>query len=277
MITKEKTKYLEDKVASIIFTDESTREYVECIVSSALNIPLEIVKDNLTLLTPKVNSNINIQYSEVDAIYENNTSIINIEINYQNYNTLDVKNMKYVCHLVLKQTKINDKYPKLKPIYQININNFDVFNEGKFIYRSYIMEETLHKKRNDFISIIDINVDFLSNIDYNKIMEEEEYSLERMLYIFVCNNKNILDKLYLGVEIMEKVREKISALTEDFDRELYYDREELINRYSYEEGYKTASKNRNIEIATSMLKKHISEPDILEITGLTQEELDLLK
>ena len=187
MITKEKTKYLEDKVASIIFTDESTREYVECIVSSALNIPLEIVKDNLTLLTPKVNSNINIQYSEVDAIYENNTSIINIEINYQNYNTLDVKNMKYVCHLVLKQTKINDKYPKLKPIYQININNFDVFNEGKFIYRSYIMEETLHKKRNDFISIIDINVDFLSNIDYNKIMEEEEYSLERMLYIFVCN------------------------------------------------------------------------------------------
>jgi len=33
---------------------------------------------------------------------------------------------------MLKQTKINDKYPKLKPIYQININNFDVFNENKF-------------------------------------------------------------------------------------------------------------------------------------------------
>jgi len=31
-----------------------------------------------------------------------------------------------------------------------------------FIYRSYIMEETIHKKRNDFISIIDINVDFLN-------------------------------------------------------------------------------------------------------------------
>ena len=74
-----------------------------------------------------------------------------------------------------------------------------------------------------------------------------------------------------------KKREKLSSLTENFDKELYYDREELINRYSYEEGYKTASKNRNIEIATSMLKKHISEPDILEITGLTQEELDLLK
>jgi len=272
MVTKEKTKYLKDKVASIIFTDEDTREYVECIVSSALNIPLEIVKDNLTLLTPRVNSNINVQYSEVDAIYENNTSIINIEINYRNYIGLDVKNMKYVCHLMLKQTKINDKYPKLKPIYQININNFDVFNENKFIYRSYIMEETIHKKRNDFISIIDINVDFLNNIDYNKIMEEEEYSLERMLYIFVCDNERLLDKLYLENEIMEKVREKISALTEDFLDDLYYDKEEIINEYSFLEGEKKAKK----DIALSMIKEKLPIETISKITGLSIEEVNIL-
>ena len=259
MITKEKAKYLKDKVASIIFTDEYTREYVECIVSSALNIPLEIVKDNLTLLTPRVNSNINVQYSEVDAIYENNTSIINIEINYRNYIGLDVKNMKYVCHLMLKQSKINDKYPKLKPIYQININNFDVFDENKFIYRSYIMEETIHKKRND--------------IDYNKIMEEEEYSLERMLYIFVCDNKNILDKLYLENEIMEKVREKISALTEDFLDDLYYDKEEIINEYSFLEGEKKAKE----EVAKNLLNLNIDIKDISKATGLTIEEINTLK
>ena len=42
-----------------------------------------------------------------------------------------------------------------------------------------------------------------------------------------------------------KKREKLSSLTENFDKELYYDREELITRYSYEEGYK----KRNFEIA----------------------------
>ena len=272
MHTHEKI-YLKDKVASIIFTDIETRKYVEYVVSKALNIPLEIVKDNLELRTPRVNANINTQYSISDAIYENNTSIINIEINYQNYAKLAVKNMKYVCHLVLRQTKINEQYPELKPIYQININNFDVFGEGKFIYRSSIMEESIHKKRNDFITIIDINVDFLREIDYNKIMEEEEYSLERLLYIFICKNKDILDKLYLEDEIMENVRKKLSALTEDFDKELYYNREELINEWSYDEGYKT----RNNEIAKAMLQKNITIEDISEITGLSIDEIENLK
>lgn len=272
MFTDEKI-YLKDKVANIIFTDEETREYVECVISSALNVPREIIKDNLTLLTPRVNTNINTQYSEVDAIYENNTSIINIEINYKKYDTLDVKNMKYVCHLLLKQTKINNKYPKLKPIYQININNFDVFEKGKFIYRSILMEEKLHEKRNDFLTIIDINVDFLNKIDYTKLMEEKEYSLEKLLYIFVCNKKEVLDKLYLKNEIMENVREKLSALTEDFDKELYYDREELINACSYEEGYK----KRNLEIAEYMLKDNIPKELISKYTGLKEEEINSLK
>ena len=33
--------------------------------------------------------------------------------------------MKYVCQLVLRQTKVNNKELNIKPIYQININNFD--------------------------------------------------------------------------------------------------------------------------------------------------------
>ena len=262
--------YLKDKVAKILFTSKETREFTEELIAKAIDVPISVVKNNLELLPTSVNHNINIQYSEADALYENNTSIINIEINYVNYKTLDMKNMKYVCHLMLNQMKVNEGYKKLKPIYQICINNFDIFKKDKFIYRSYIMEETLHEKRNDMMSIIDINIDYLKKKNYTEI---EDGSLEKLLYIFVCNDKEILEKIYKGDEIMKKVVEKVSTLTDDFANELYYDKEEIINEYSYDLGVEETK----IEIIKNLLRKNISEEDILEITNITIEQLEEIK
>jgi len=265
-----KEVYLKDKIAKILFTSKETRAFTEELIAKAIDVPISVVKNNLELLPTSVNHNINIQYSEADALYENNTSIINIEINYVNYKTLDMKNMKYVCHLMLNQMKINEGYKKLKPIYQICINNFDIFKKDKFIYRSYIMEETLHEKRNDMMSIIDINIDYLKKKNYTEI---EDGSLEKLLYIFVCNDKEILEKIYKGDEIMKKVVEKVSTLTDDFANELYYDKEEIINEYSYDLGVEETK----IEIIKNLLRKNISEEDILEITNITIEQLEEIK
>lgn len=102
------------------------------------------------------------------------------------------------------------------------------------------MEENLHQVRDNLFTIIDIRMDFLASIEYNKIME--------------------------------KVRNKMSALTEDFMEGLYYDREEYINQISYEEG-----KNQTkIEIAKNLLNKKMNLSDISEITGLTKEEIEKL-
>ena len=95
-----KEVYLKDKIAKILFTSKETRAFTEELIAKAIDVPISVVKNNLELLPTSVNHNINIQYSEADALYENNTSIINIEINYVNYKTLDMKNMKYVCHLM---------------------------------------------------------------------------------------------------------------------------------------------------------------------------------
>lgn len=281
-------RYLRDDVANIILTCEECREYVEKIISSVLEVPGEFIKNNLTLKTPRINQNVETKYSMVDAIYETDDIIINLEVNMNGNKTTNIKNMRYVCHLVLSQIPkgMKEEY-NLKPIYQININGYDYFKAGKFIYRSYIMEETLHQIRDNFITIIDINMDILSKIDYNEIAKDKN-SLEYLLYIFVCQ-QNEIEKLYKRDEIMEKVKKKLSALTEDFAEGLYYNREEYINQVSYEEGkeagvkegkeagLKEGKKERTFEIAKGMLKKSMNVSDILEITGLSAEELELLK
>lgn len=228
MTTKEKV-YLKDNIAGIIFNSPECTEYVASVISSAIGVDKEIVRDNLVLSSPRVNENINTQYSMVDAIYENNTSIINIEINYNKSRNLQNKNLKYVCNLILKQTKPGKRI-NLKPIYQININNFDIFGDNEFLSRSYIMNEKNHMVRDKSISIIDINLDYLSKLSYNKIKEEPRDSLEYLLYIFVNDNKKELERLYLEDEVMENVQEKLYTLTEALDSLLYYDPEELRKR-----------------------------------------------
>ncbi len=100
MKTKE-YKLLRDDVANIILTDKDCIEYVESIVSLTIGIPKESI--SLELLSPRVNTNINTKYSYVDSIYEDDTFIVNIEINYNKSNITKVKNMRYICHLILKQ------------------------------------------------------------------------------------------------------------------------------------------------------------------------------
>ena len=135
------------------------------------------------------------------------------------------------------------------------------------------MEEELHIKRNNFITIVDINIVFLTKLDYTKIIKEEGNSLERLLYIFVCNNKEKLDKLYLNNDIMDKVRDKMDRLTKDFDDLLYYNYDEHLEKVSLEVGEQRKAK----EIAKIMLEDNIKIESIMKYTGLSKEEIESLK
>lgn len=274
MQTEEK-KYvlLNDKIVNILFTSKETIRYVEAIVAGALNLPFEDIHGKLELRTPRVNSNVNVQYSVSDSVYETDDIIINIEVNYGNYENTDIKNLKYVFHLFLNQTKINKRIKDIKPIYQININSYDKFGKGEFIYTSHICDDKYGIIRNKELIFLDISMDILDKLDYTLVKKGTKYSLEKMLYIIVCNDKKRKEELYINNDIMKEVEEKISALTEDFDKELYYDREQMWKDYSFEQG----AKQRNVEIAKSMLKDALSIETIIKYTGLSEKEINNLK
>ena len=89
---------------------------------------------------------------------------------------------------MIRQTNKGKKYHHLKKIHQINIDNYDLFKKGKFIYHSYLMEETLHLKRDDLVEVIDINLDFLSEIMYT-LKKLVKMDLRWLLYLFVCSDR----------------------------------------------------------------------------------------
>lgn len=182
-----------------------------------------------------------------------------------------------MCHLLLKRLKVNKKNSEIIPIYQININYYDKFGYGRFMYTSSMMEENIYVRRDDGVKIIDINLEYLRKIEYTLVKEMEDNNLKKLLYFFVNNNIEELKKIYDGVDIMEKVVDKIIDLTEDLEDNLYYDREELRNETLYGMGKDEGIKERSVEIAKNLLKLNITDNDIMTATGLSKEEVEKLK
>ena len=177
-----------------------------------------------------------------------------------------------ICHLILRQNTIGSKYSKIKPITQININNFDVFNKDEFVYVSKLLEMTYHKLRSDLIQIYDINLNYLIERNYEDLQER----LEKLLYIFVCGRMKKVEEICRGDEVMEKVEQKLKIYDQEFDRLLFYNPDELYNAAAYakgiEDGMKKGQENISKEVALKLQEQGLCQDRIAEALGLTVQE-----
>ena len=267
---KKEAKYLKDEYAKKLLKEEDCKEYVASIIASVLDLPKDYVVNNLKLLNNEININEHVKNQEADAVFDLDEHIVNIEINYNNSIELQTKNTGYIAQLYLTQIKPGENYPKIKPIVQINLNNYDVFNKNEFIYHSVVMETKHHIIRNKDIEIFDINIDLLNEIDYNEIEKLNERDLRWLLYIFVCGDKRLREEVYGESEMMKKVNDKIDDYQAFLNRWLYYDKEYLDNcgiRYKFQ-----------IETAKKLLQMKLgTDEQIAKATGLDLERIEKLK
>ena len=276
MYTKEKIKFplLKDKVAKKLFTEKKVGlEYLRKIISLAIGIPMDMIDKDIKLIHPNIGINKNIVNSEADVVLENGEFYVNLEINYYNNETSDIKNGLYLCHLLLRQVKKAKEYENLKKVYQINLNSYDALGKEEFIYHSKLYEKKYHIERSDFIEIIDINLEKLRQIDYNTLVKSDDMTLEKALYLFVCDDIEKLNAIYEGDKLMKKLMKENEDLLKNFDEMLYYDRDKMFLNACYDKGYDKGKQERNREIAKEMLNKGMKLKDIIDITGLTEKEI----
>ena len=74
--------------------------------------------------------------------------------------------------------------------------------------------------------IYDINLAKILDKDYTIVRVDRE-SLEKLLYLLICNDKEKIDKVYDGDEFMAKIIREINTQEDDFDKLLFYNSEVL--------------------------------------------------
>ena len=134
--------YLKDQAATKVFTE--CRSYVIEILSLLLGLDKKELNDNIELIDIRIGDNKEVKNSITDVLYKSPDTYYNIEINYNKYRGLEIKNMTYLCRLILRQNSKGKLYTKLKPVTQINLNGYDSFGKNELVYISRLYESKYH-------------------------------------------------------------------------------------------------------------------------------------
>ena len=259
------------------------KEYLARILSNILNIDKEYILDNLvykntehTKITKKDKRKIS------DLIVEVENMKINLEMNKGYYESLTHKNNMYVYRLALGSIKEKEEYIDYdKMIIQVNFDVKWKFSD-KLVVKFEMIEKETGKKRCDYIEsndpiIYHVNLSKIKDMYYNK---DKLNTFERELALMILDDKKELKEVSEGDDVMDKVNEKICKLSDDEILQGIYVKEEmdawmkrLDLKYAKEEGKKEA----NMETARKLLKKGMEIKDIIDITGITKEQIEVLK
>ena len=269
--------FINDRAAKLLLTDINLRDYVCLIISKLLKLNYEYVKNNLELVHNGVNENQNIKGRDTDALFENDYSVINFEFNTEYKSAYIIKNNMYVFHLYLRQLKPGEKERKIKPIYQINVNNFDIYQKGEFIYKTQLCETTYYCIRDNNLVIYDINMDFLKKLSYNEIDGMPSDSLEKLFLVFYNREDFNYEQFYDGNPIMERVIKRLEEMWENFDDMLYYDVEKLRKAADDEAMKETIEKQvaEKVEKREKEITKEITQKVTDEVTQKVTDEVTM--
>ena len=259
--------------------------YVYNYTLELLDLPID---DSIHLLDNNVNDNINIKNRESDLLYESDNYLINIEGNSQTSVSVNLKNLSYLCALLLRQVKPGDA-DKVKKVLQININNKSPFKTKNFINITELIDSITNEVRNELFFIVDFNLENSYNMTYNEIASLPGDDPRKIFYVFTSENNDKYYELYKNNKLGQLILRRMEYMVENFDAIFYYDRdkfnEQVAKEVGFEEG-KTAGieigKNVGMAIGKKetilkMLNSGMPELDILKYLGITESDLEEIK
>ena len=261
--------FIRDKFAKAMFANPVNSDYVIKYVKALEQ------KDNIEILSyevlyPEINTFKNLKDRIIDAYGVLNTSeglvLLNTEFNCNYTNEGYLKNIVYVCHMLIKYADVSSGKVYSKCI-QINIDNFDVYGEGKFVYKEEIFPK-YRDKENVMLTRYNINVALLRKMSYDDIRKLNRDSLEYLSLICITNNK----KVFTSDKMMLRIVKELDAMQKNYDELIYYD----PKKFHEAEMKELAIEQNNLAIAKECIKKKLSKQLTLEITKITEQDYNML-
>ena len=259
--------FIRDKFAKAMFANPVNSDYVIKYVKALEQ------KDNIEILSyevlyPEINTFKNLKDRVTDAYGVLNTSeglvLLNTEFNCNYTNESFLKNLVYICHMLLKYADVSSGKVYTKCI-QININNFDVYGEGKFVYKEEIFPK-YRDKENVMLTRYNINVALLRKMSYDDIRKLNRDGLEYLSLICITNNK----KAFIGDKIMLRIVKELDAMQKNYDELIYYD----PKKFHEAEMKEIAIEKSNLAIAKKLIEKGSTKDFVIEITDITENQYE---
>ena len=113
-------------------------------------------------------------------------------------------------------------------------------------------------------------MDYFEDVWYHGDIKKEN----PFLMLLAAPSEDKMDKISKGDKIMEELSKKVKKLNQDPEilDVIIENEDELIRNTMYEKGIE----QNKIEVAKKMLKKNMELKDIIDITGMSKDEIEKL-
>lgn len=250
-----KNEFINDIYIRRIFSNPINKDYITKLflaLENDNNIEvLEVV--DFKILNNELNNYSDLSNRVTDSYFKVYTTkgpiLLNTEFNSQRTRKSYLKNHVYIFHMLLKifDEETNESYYKAV---QLNINNYDRYRKGKFIYK----EELVRKYDNDeeyILTIYDINVAILRNLSYDDIRKLDRLGAKYLSLIFISNDETLFE----GDEMMLRIVKELNELSKTLDELLYYDPVKFKKEAALEDVTDEFRKKAVLETVTDEFKK----------------------
>ena len=277
-----------DAIFKTIFVQEEDHHLMEALLSNCLGEPVTVIKYLKVELDVKRSKE---RTKRLDVLVRANDRIINIELNTNDDNRTKIRNFNFFTAFYSSKTNRGNSYDNEIEYIQINLS----FNmaKSKPIISTYKMRDEVGNTYLNNFKIIEVNMDKIKNEWYDNGKKGSRYLYLLMIDLnkkelkeLITNNKDII----IG-EYMERIEE---LNNEDvFVPPVSYEEDERLML----EGYKKEARREGLregraegrvegraegraetskEIAKNMLAKSYDINTIMEITGLSKEDINNL-
>ena len=239
-------------------------------------IPKEAIDEKLSILDIKAEINEN--------------TIIDVELQVGNTTALERRLVVYNAKLIAGEIKVSEKYQKAKDTIVICIINDNVVRRN-----AYLSLAMLKYEKTEEIRYVNMGYgkeeEYLTDMVKYYIIELPKFKkkkpkvadlLEKWLYVIGGDKKMMEECKKENEEIKEAVEQLTQMSADEYERELYEIRERSRLTYNTEmyearrKGLEEGKTEERKEIAKKMKEKGTDITYIIEITGLTEEEIKAL-
>ena len=206
----------------------------------------------------------------------------NIEMQLIDKNNIIERMLYYWSKMYTRQIKAGDDYNKLEKTIVILIADFNIKGLEEVEYHSTwkIIETNSVKK---LILTDKFELDIIELLKIKGRENEKDQLLDWLIFLENPESERVTRKMEENENLKEAV-EKLDRISEDEKmqriielREKAIRDEHAIYAKGLDDGVEKGAREKQIEIAKSMLKENMDIEIIIKITGLTKEEIEKLK
>ena len=264
-----------DTVFKYLFKKEKYRKWLEEIILDQTGIDLFDYK----LIDNESNTGSKYKDYRLDMLFEKNDEVVVVEMNTSNLPSNLYKNYSYLFRIAGNRYEKNEKTYRKRITRLIIINNYRSIEALGIPVLVFYLQDKENLVKRDMIESFEIYLPNVNKKEYNKI--------EKRLLLFGAKSYDEMRKITDDPEDLKVIEELERLSMDDYFRYMYNGKEadERLMNSRYEEGMDAGieqgkvegSREKQIEIAKSMLEKDMVVNLISDLTGLTIDEINHLK